>query len=126
MNEDFKPNPMDRDQTPTWVENASGVKSCWPKHMAKEMVETNFGWKYAEADLVPAQKKFPIGLGELTPAGLQRRLAAQESTEIAKEQKEEAKVDMTDLKVRAKAAGIPRYWVKSDARLLKELQDLGA
>jgi hypothetical protein len=131
MNEDFKTNPMDRDQSPVWIENASGVKSCWPKHMAKEMVETNFGWAYAEADEVPTQKTFPIGMGELTPGGLQRRLAAQQSAEISKAVKAEVKKnekepeegEMTEVRTRAKRAGISRYWVKSEKRLEKELAE---
>jgi hypothetical protein len=131
MNEDFKPNPMDRDQTPTWVLNASGVKSCWPKHMAKEMVETNYGWAYAEPDEVPVQKAFPIGMGELTPGGLQRRLAAQQSAEISKAVKAEVKKEkenvpegeMTEVRTRAKRAGISRYWIKSEKRLEKELAE---
>jgi hypothetical protein len=129
MNEDIERNPANRSQTPTWIVNNFGVKSCWPLYMAKEMVENNYGWSYAESDEVPAQKEYPLGIGELTASGLERRRAATESKKVVKEQPLEEKVkilenmNVSDLRTKAKRAGIDKYWVKSETRLLKELAE---
>lgn len=128
MNEDNTTRTPDK--TPTWVMNEHGVRSCWPATTAIKLVQENYGWKFCDAEEVPTQKQYPIGTGELTAAGLERRLAARE---LAKEAKanmtQEDKVEeveqlsLSDLRTRAKRLGVDKYWVKSEARLLKEVTE---
>ncbi len=118
----------DKKMTSTWITNAKGVKSVWPRHVAEEKVRKNYGWEFAVPDEVPEQKQYPFGRGELTEAGLRRRKAAVESQDIANnqspEEKEIALEAMThaDLKIKAKRLGVEKYWVMSKERLLREIK----
>ena len=131
MTEDME-NPMEKSTTPTWIVNEHGVKSCWPKDVAIKMIQQNYGWKFcepSEIEEVPTRKQYPIGMGELTASGLQRRLAAAQSQEAARNMPPEQKkaeieaMSLSDLRTRAKRLGIDKYWVKSEARLLQEVQE---
>lgn len=116
----------DRSQEPTWIKNRHGVKSCWSLESATEMVSKNYGWSFCEADDVPEQKQYPIGRGELTKEGLERRVAAQESIKVSKAIAAEEgikEVSLVDLRAKAKTLGVDKYWVKSGARLKKEIAD---
>jgi hypothetical protein len=121
--------PVRKDPTPTWIKNEHGIKSCWPNHVAVKLVRENYGWSFTDADEVPSQKQYPLGMGEFTEAGLKRRMAAQESQRAFGESSDEDKaqeldkLSLDDLRTRGKRAGIDRYWVKSQARLLKELKE---
>lgn len=116
-----------KDSTPVWVENEHGVKSCWPKEVAKKLVQKNYEWKFAVPEEVPGQKQYPLGMGELKESGIKRRLAAQESQGLSRDRSAEKKAEETknlsldDLRSKAKKLKIGRYWVKSEARLLKEI-----
>jgi len=117
---------MDDRNTPTWITNAKGVKSCVPQHTAEYFVGKRIGWSYTEADEVPTQKRFPKDL-YLTEQGRSRRGAITQAVEehraAAPEVQPEAMDELgyTELQALAKEKGVPKYWMKKADTLKKEL-----
>jgi len=131
-----------KDVSPFWLENPHGIVVAMPRWRAEQILATKIGWKISEPGDSPQEKEYPIDT-ELTEKGMKRRgyiskvkseegakvnepIVAPEKDEVAAPDslvvsEEKLTKSIEELRALAKEKGIDNYWVKGEAKLLKEL-----
>ncbi len=110
------------DKEPFFLENPHGVVVSVPRAYGEKCLATKIGWRIAEPEDVPEEKQYPIE-GDLTERGLKSRVAIKKSRE-ARSEKVVEKLNLDELRIQAKEAGVDKYWLKNAEKLQNELDAL--
>lgn len=112
------------EEAETFIKNAGGSVSCWPKWKAVELVRKHIGWGFAspeeiELERIPGEKAFPLTGGNLTEEGRKKRVELQKQEVEGISSATSKDYTMKDLHVLAKEEGIKSFGMKKETLMAK-------
>lgn len=110
-----------KDNTPTWIQNKYGVKSCVPKHVAiRYLQDKNKGFELCDPEFVPKKTVRPVDDGKKDSA---KKLANTEKTYTEIEEITTMKVQ--ELRDYAKKNEIDLNGAKTKKEILEAIEAAG-